>query len=91
MRQLDAARRGDRVKLNPLIRWSLEDVESYARQNHVPVNALHARGYPSVGCAPCSRAIEPGEDARAGRWWWENPEPRECGIHTGFESGGSGI
>ncbi len=88
--EIDATH-GDRVKLNPLIRWSLEDVESYARQNHVPVNALHARGYPSVGCAPCSRAIEPGEDARAGRWWWENPETRECGIHTGFESGGSGI
>ncbi len=82
---------GDRIKLNPLIRWSREDVESYANQNQVPVNALHAQGYPSVGCAPCSRAVEPGEDLRSGRWWWENSETRECGIHTGFESDGSGI
>jgi phosphoadenosine phosphosulfate reductase len=55
------------------------------------VNALHAQGYPSVGCAPCSRAIQPGEDERAGRWWWESAETRECGIHTGGEQEGSGI
>ncbi len=88
--EVDAAH-GDRIKLNPLYRWSADEVESYVRQNRVPVNALHRMGYPSVGCAPCSRAIEPGEDARAGRWWWENPETRECGIHTGFEEHGSGI
>jgi phosphoadenosine phosphosulfate reductase len=82
---------GGRIKLNPLARWSRDEVATYVRQNHVPVNALHDQGYPSVGCAPCSRAIEPGEDERAGRWWWERPESRECGIHTGYEGGGSGI
>ncbi|HYB12074.1 MAG TPA: phosphoadenylyl-sulfate reductase, partial [Myxococcota bacterium] len=56
-----------------------------------PVNRLHAAGYPSVGCDPCSRAIQAGEDPRAGRWWWENPETKECGIHVGEEKEGSGI
>ncbi|MFQ5699676.1 MAG: phosphoadenylyl-sulfate reductase [Myxococcota bacterium] len=82
---------GDRIKLNPLATWSPEQVWSYVHQHRVPVNALHRQGYPSVGCAPCTRAIEEGEDERAGRWWWENPETRECGIHTGYEDQGSGI
>ncbi len=82
---------GGRIKLNPLARWSQEEIELYVQQNHVPVNALHAQGYPSVGCAPCSRAVEPGQDPRSGRWWWESSESRECGIHTGFEEDGSGI
>jgi thioredoxin-dependent adenylylsulfate APS reductase len=82
---------GGRIKLNPLVSWSKDDVHKYVREHHVPVNALHAQGYPSVGCAPCSRAIQPGEDERAGRWWWENAETRECGIHTGYEQEGSGI
>ena len=82
---------GGRIKLNPLATWSRDQVATYVRENNVPVNALHAQGYPSVGCAPCSRAIGPNEDERAGRWWWENPESRECGIHTGYEGDGSGI
>jgi thioredoxin-dependent adenylylsulfate APS reductase len=80
-----------RVKLNPLATWTKDDVWAYVRKHAVPVNALHAKGYPSVGCAPCSRAIREGEDERAGRWWWEQPENRECGIHTGYEEEGSGI
>jgi phosphoadenosine phosphosulfate reductase len=81
----------DRIKLNPLFRWTRADVDRYVRQHGVPVHTLHARGYPSVGCTPCTRAIRPGEDERAGRWWWENAENRECGIHTGYETQGSGI
>jgi phosphoadenosine phosphosulfate reductase len=80
-----------RIKLNPLAKWTKDDVWTYVRKHAVPVNVLHARGYPSVGCAPCSRAISEGEDERAGRWWWEQPESRECGIHTGYEERGSGI
>ena len=68
-------------KFNPLAAWSEDEVWSYVADHDVPVNPLHARGYPSIGCAPCTRAIEPGEDIRAGRWWWENPEQRECGLH----------
>ena len=54
---------------------------SYLRAHDVPTNPLHARGYPSIGCAPCTRAVEPGDDIRGGRWWWEHPEHRECGLH----------
>ncbi len=68
-------------KLNPLALWSSEEVDFYLQHNHVPINALHAQGFPSIGCAPCTRAIAPGEDERAGRWWWENPEHKECGLH----------
>jgi phosphoadenosine phosphosulfate reductase len=82
---------GDRIKLNPLARWTREDVTRYVERHHIPVHPLHAQGYPSVGCAPCTRAIQPGEDERAGRWWWENTDNRECGIHTGYEGEGSGI
>jgi phosphoadenylyl-sulfate reductase (thioredoxin) len=82
---------GGRIKLNPLVAWTRDEVMAYAGAHHVPVHAFHARGYPSVGCAPCSRAIEPGEPERAGRWWWENDAVRECGIHTGYEEKGSGI
>src|SRR6266849_3032912 len=56
-------------------------VEQYAREHSLPVNPLHAQGYPSIGCAPCTRPIQPGEDVRAGRWWWESPEHKECGLH----------
>jgi phosphoadenosine phosphosulfate reductase len=72
---------GGIVKINPLARWSEEDVWSYVREFKVPYNALHDRGYPSIGCAPCTRAVKEGEDVRAGRWWWENPESKECGLH----------
>jgi phosphoadenosine phosphosulfate reductase len=82
---------GGRIKLNPLVRWTREQVLAYVEQHHVPINRLHEQGYPSVGCAPCSRSIRPGEDERAGRWWWENADSRECGIHVGYEEKGSGI
>jgi phosphoadenosine phosphosulfate reductase len=72
---------GGIVKINPLIDWSAEQIWSYANDYRLPVNKLHHRGYPSIGCAPCTRAIKEGEDARAGRWWWENPEHKECGLH----------
>ena len=70
------------TKFNPLADWSEENVWEYIRANKVPYNALHDRGYPSIGCEPCTRAIQPGEDVRAGRWWWENPESKECGLHV---------
>lgn len=69
-------------KFNPLTDWSEEDVWHYIRSNNVPYNALHDKGYPSIGCEPCTRAVQPGEDVRAGRWWWENPESKECGLHV---------
>ncbi len=69
------------TKFNPLADWSEEDVWNYIRANDVPYNALHDQGFPSIGCAPCTRAIQPGEDIRAGRWWWENPDSKECGLH----------
>jgi phosphoadenosine phosphosulfate reductase len=68
-------------KFNPLADWSEQDVWDYIRANKVPYNALHDRGYPSIGCEPCTRAIQPGEDVRAGRWWWENADSKECGLH----------
>lgn len=68
-------------KINPLALWSDAEVWEYIRANDVPYNALHDQGFPSIGCAPCTRAIQPGEDIRAGRWWWENPETKECGLH----------
>jgi phosphoadenosine phosphosulfate reductase len=69
-------------KFNPLIDWTHLDVWSYISANNVPYNALHDLGYPSIGCFPCTRAIQPGEDARAGRWWWEAAENKECGLHV---------
>ena len=69
------------IKVNPLARWSEEDVWNYIHDNKVPYNKLHDKGFPSIGCQPCTRAIEPGEDIRAGRWWWEDPEHKECGLH----------
>ncbi|RXK12804.1 phosphoadenylyl-sulfate reductase [Halarcobacter mediterraneus] len=70
------------IKVNPLINWSEEDVWNYIKQNNVPYNKLHDQGYPSIGCAPCTRPVKAGEDIRAGRWWWENPEHKECGLHA---------
>lgn len=74
------------VKFNPLADWSGEQVWQYIRDRNVPYNALHDRGYPSIGCDPCTRAIRPGEDIRAGRWWWESSDSKECGIHPGQRS-----
>ena len=73
--------RASLVKINPLADWTLVQVEEYIQKNNVPINPLHRKNYPSIGCAPCTRPIEPGEDIRAGRWWWENPEHKECGLH----------
>jgi phosphoadenosine phosphosulfate reductase len=69
------------VKINPLADWTLERVEAYVAANDVPINPLHARGFPSIGCQPCTRAIRPGEHIRAGRWWWEQEDGKECGLH----------
>ena len=69
------------IKINPIADWTLKQVEDYIEQNKVPVNPLHKQNYPSIGCAPCTRPIEAGEDIRAGRWWWENPDHKECGLH----------
>jgi len=69
------------VKASPLAEWSEAEVWVYLRANNVPYNRLHDCNYPSIGCAPCTRAIQPGEDVRAGRWWWESPETKECGLH----------
>ena len=69
------------TKFNPLADWSEQDVWNYIREHNVPYNALHDQGFPSIGCAPCTRAVQPGEDVRAGRWWWENPDSKECGLH----------
>jgi phosphoadenosine phosphosulfate reductase len=76
------------IKLNPIADWTLADLEGYVATNEIPVNALHAKGFPSIGCQPCTRAIKPGEDIRAGRWWGENENARECGLHTQAEDPG---
>jgi phosphoadenosine phosphosulfate reductase len=70
------------LKVNPLADWSIDKINALVKDEAVPVNPLHARGYPSIGCEPCTRAIKPGEPERAGRWWWENDEKRECGLHV---------
>jgi phosphoadenosine phosphosulfate reductase len=72
---------GDIVKINPLLDWSSEQLWTYAREHRIPIHPLHKQGYPSIGCAPCTRAIKEGEDLRAGRWWWEDPDHKECGLH----------
>ncbi len=69
------------IKINPLINWTDAMVWDYIRAGNIPVNELHSKGYPSIGCLPCTRAINPGEDVRSGRWWWEFPEFKECGLH----------
>ncbi|MBO6081792.1 MAG: phosphoadenylyl-sulfate reductase [Bacteroidales bacterium] len=72
----------DVLKLNPLVLWSEQDVKEYVRANAIPYNKLHDQGFPSIGCQPCTRAVRDGEDVRAGRWWWEDPDKRECGLHA---------
>jgi phosphoadenosine phosphosulfate reductase len=86
--EIDRAHAGI-AKLNPIADWSREQVLDYVREHDVPINRLHAEGYPSVGCDPCSRPVGPGDDLRSGRWWWEKSELKECGIH--LEEQGSGI
>ena len=70
------------IKYHPIFSWSLEEVKDCIKENNIPYNPLHDRGFPSIGCAPCTRAVQPGEDFRAGRWWWEDSSKRECGLHT---------
>jgi phosphoadenosine phosphosulfate reductase len=74
------------IKLSPLLEWTTDDVWAYLKTHGVPYNALHDRGYPSIGCAPCTRAVQPGEDSRAGRWWWEQASQKECGLHLHKEA-----
>ncbi|MBL8396403.1 MAG: phosphoadenylyl-sulfate reductase [Candidatus Accumulibacter sp.] len=81
LRSVDTAN-GGLQKFNPLAEWSEHEVWAYLKLNKVPYNALHDCFYPSIGCAPCTRPVTPGEDVRAGRWWWENPQSRECGLHV---------
>lgn len=69
------------IKVNPLINWTEDDVKRYVFDHSVPYNKLHEKGFPSIGCQPCTRPIQPGEDIRAGRWWWESSDHRECGLH----------
>jgi len=76
---------GGIVKVNPIADWTRDDILGYVKAQNVPINRLHAEGYPSVGCEPCSRAVRPGEDERSGRWWWESADTRECGIHVAGE------
>jgi phosphoadenosine phosphosulfate reductase len=70
------------IKYHPLLHWTTEEVKQYISQNNIPYNPLHDRGFVSIGCAPCTRAIKPGEDFRAGRWWWEDNTKKECGLHV---------
>lgn len=76
------------VKINPLAEWTEEEVWEYVRERDLPVHPLYERGYTSIGCAPCTRPVAPGEPSRAGRWWWEVNAPKECGIHCAIETGG---
>ncbi len=79
--EVDAAHR-NMAKINPIAEWTTEQVWDYIKKNNVPYNKLHDMNFPSIGCSPCTRAIKPGEDIRAGRWWWELPEQKECGLHV---------
>lgn len=79
--EADAAH-GGIAKVNPIADWTTQQVWDYIRKHQVPYNRLHDQGFPSIGCAPCTRAIQPGENIRAGRWWWERPEHKECGLHV---------
>lgn len=81
MRRVEWDERHGLLKINPLIDWSEEQVWVYVREHRVPYNKLHDQGFPSIGCQPCTRAVKPGEDIRSGRWWWEDPQHRECGLH----------
>ncbi|PKP10884.1 MAG: phosphoadenylyl-sulfate reductase [Bacteroidetes bacterium HGW-Bacteroidetes-4] len=70
------------IKYNPLLNWTFDEVKTFVKQNNIPYNVLHDAGFVSIGCEPCTRAIKPGDDFRAGRWWWENNSKKECGLHT---------
>jgi phosphoadenosine phosphosulfate reductase len=72
---------GGILKINPIIDWTWDQIQDYIKKNNLPYNSLLDKGYPSIGCEPCTRAIKPGENLRAGRWWWEQGESKECGLH----------
>jgi len=82
MKMVEYDEADDVIKLNPLLLWSESEVKTCVKEKGVPYNKLHDRGFPSIGCQPCTRAVKPGEDVRAGRWWWEDPLHRECGLHS---------
>ena len=69
------------IKIHPLFNWSDEELDAYIGEKNIPINALHKKGFPSIGCSPCTRAVQQGEDSRAGRWWWEASK-KECGLHS---------
>jgi phosphoadenosine phosphosulfate reductase len=70
------------IKFHPIFNWTLDEVKAYIKQYNIPYNTLHDKGFPSIGCLPCTRAVQPGEDFRAGRWWWEDQSKKECGLHA---------
>ena len=70
------------IKIHPIFHWTLSDVETFLKSNGIPYNPLHDKGFPSIGCQPCTRAVQPGDDFRAGRWWWEDKSKKECGLHV---------
>ena len=82
LEQLEYDKERDIFKYYPLLTWSYEDVRNYIRENNIPYNVLHDRNYISIGCQPCTRAVNPGDDFRAGRWWWEDVSKKECGLHV---------
>jgi phosphoadenosine phosphosulfate reductase len=82
MHKLEADEAHDLIKFHPILDWTFEEVKSYVKSNGVPYNPLHDKGFVSIGCAPCTRAIQEGEDFRAGRWWWEDESKKECGLHA---------
>jgi len=82
MQSIEWDEQNNLIKYHPIFSWSLEEVKAYIQENNIPYNPLHDRGFPSIGCAPCTRAVQPGEDFRAGRWWWEDASKKECGLHT---------
>lgn len=70
------------IKFHPVFDWNLQEIKAYIKKNNIVYNTLHDKGFPSIGCAPCTRAVQPGEDFRAGRWWWEDQSKKECGLHS---------
>jgi phosphoadenosine phosphosulfate reductase len=83
MHELEYDKNRKIYKYHPLFNWSLDDVEDFIKENNVPYNILHDKGFPSIGCEPCTRAVIKGQDVRSGRWWWEKDGPKECGCHAG--------
>lgn len=81
MHNLEWDEQNNLIKFHPIYDWTLDQVKEYIRIHNVPYNTLHDRGFPSIGCQPCTRAVQPGEDFRAGRWWWEDQSKKECGLH----------